>query len=141
MVPRRGGPDAGGPGAGRSLIGSTLDLVSPLECAGCTVGGVAWCAACDCSMSTGPVRVRARDMPADMHFEPHRHAWGQLAYCASGVIQVSVHAPAAAAAAPNIASGIGRSARPTMPWAKTITAHESMNDDGPAEAGPSRDCV
>ncbi|CAN7153229.1 AraC family transcriptional regulator [Acidovorax sp. LjRoot194] len=45
-----------------------------------------------------PVRVRARDMPADMHFEPHRHAWGQLAYCASGVIQVSVHAAAAATA-------------------------------------------
>ena len=42
-----------------------------------------------------PVRVRARDMPADSHFEPHRHAWAQLAYCASGVIQVSVHAPAA----------------------------------------------
>ncbi|MFN4118959.1 AraC family transcriptional regulator [Acidovorax sp.] len=40
-----------------------------------------------------PVRVRARDMAADSHFEPHRHAWGQLAYCASGVIQVSVHAP------------------------------------------------
>ncbi|RZJ14414.1 MAG: AraC family transcriptional regulator [Acidovorax sp.] len=45
-----------------------------------------------------PVRVRARDMPADTHFEPHRHAWGQLAYCASGVIQVSVHAPDAATA-------------------------------------------
>lgn len=37
-----------------------------------------------------PVRVRARDMPADTHFEPHRHAWAQLAYCASGVIQVRV---------------------------------------------------
>lgn len=42
-----------------------------------------------------PVRVRARNMPADTHFEPHRHAWGQLAYCASGVIQVSVVAPVA----------------------------------------------
>lgn len=40
-----------------------------------------------------PVRVRARDMAADSHFEPHRHAWGQLAYCASGVIQVRVYAP------------------------------------------------
>jgi AraC-like DNA-binding protein len=36
-----------------------------------------------------PVRLRARSMPADSHFEPHRHGWAQLAYCASGVLQVS----------------------------------------------------
>lgn len=36
-----------------------------------------------------PVRVRARSMPADSHFEPHSHAWSQLAYCASGVVQVT----------------------------------------------------
>jgi AraC-like DNA-binding protein len=36
-----------------------------------------------------PVRVRARSMPADAHFEPHSHAWAQLAYCASGVVQVT----------------------------------------------------
>jgi AraC-like DNA-binding protein len=36
-----------------------------------------------------PVRVRSRNMPADAHFEPHRHAWGQIAYCASGILQVS----------------------------------------------------
>ena len=36
-----------------------------------------------------PVRVRSRTMPADAHFEPHAHAWAQLAYCASGVIQVT----------------------------------------------------
>ncbi len=36
-----------------------------------------------------PVRVRARAMQADSHFEPHSHAWAQLAYCASGVVQVS----------------------------------------------------
>lgn len=42
-----------------------------------------------------PVRVRAREMPVDSHFEPHRHAWAQLAYCASGVIQVNLHAPTA----------------------------------------------
>lgn len=36
-----------------------------------------------------PVRVRARAMPADTHFEPHRHAWSQLAYCSSGVVQVT----------------------------------------------------
>lgn len=36
-----------------------------------------------------PVRVRARHMAADTHFEPHCHAWAQLAYCASGLVQVS----------------------------------------------------
>lgn len=36
-----------------------------------------------------PVRVRARTLPADTHFEPHHHAWAQLAYCASGVLQVT----------------------------------------------------
>ncbi|WBY01720.1 helix-turn-helix transcriptional regulator [Ramlibacter tataouinensis] len=36
-----------------------------------------------------PVRLRARSLPADSHFEPHRHAWAQLAYCASGVLQVT----------------------------------------------------
>lgn len=41
-----------------------------------------------------PVRVRSRHLPADAHFEPHRHPWAQLAYCASGVLQVS--APAGA---------------------------------------------
>ncbi|MDB5946309.1 MAG: AraC family transcriptional regulator [Ramlibacter sp.] len=35
------------------------------------------------------VRVRARSLPADTHFEPHRHPWAQLAYCASGMIQVT----------------------------------------------------
>ncbi|HUR90020.1 MAG TPA: helix-turn-helix transcriptional regulator [Ramlibacter sp.] len=36
-----------------------------------------------------PVRVRARSMAADSHFDPHRHAWSQLAYCASGILQVT----------------------------------------------------
>jgi AraC-like DNA-binding protein len=36
-----------------------------------------------------PVRVRARSMPTDTHFDPHRHAWAQLAYCASGIVRVS----------------------------------------------------
>jgi AraC-like DNA-binding protein len=36
-----------------------------------------------------PVRVRARSMPADTHFDPHRHPWSQLAYCASGIVQVT----------------------------------------------------
>jgi AraC-like DNA-binding protein len=36
-----------------------------------------------------PVRVRSRTMAADAHFEPHRHAWAQIAYCASGIVQVS----------------------------------------------------
>jgi AraC-like DNA-binding protein len=36
-----------------------------------------------------PVRVRARSLAADTHFEPHAHPWAQLAYCASGLLQVS----------------------------------------------------
>ena len=35
------------------------------------------------------VRVRARSMPADTHFEPHAHPWAQLAYCATGLVQVT----------------------------------------------------
>ncbi|UUZ75676.1 AraC family ligand binding domain-containing protein [Polaromonas sp. P1(28)-13] len=35
------------------------------------------------------MRTRARSMVADTHFEPHSHAWAQLAYCSSGVIQVT----------------------------------------------------
>ena len=35
-----------------------------------------------------PVRVRSRALNADTHFEPHSHAWGQLAYCATGIVQV-----------------------------------------------------
>jgi AraC-like DNA-binding protein len=42
-----------------------------------------------------PVRCRARAMGHDTQFEPHHHPWGQLAYCASGLLQVTVaaHAP------------------------------------------------
>jgi AraC-like DNA-binding protein len=43
-----------------------------------------------------PVRVRARALPADTHFEPHSHAWSQLAYCASGIVQVTAEQGAAA---------------------------------------------
>ena len=39
-----------------------------------------------------PVRLRARTLEADTHFEPHRHAWAQLAYCASGLLQVGAAA-------------------------------------------------
>ena len=35
------------------------------------------------------VRVRARSITADVHFEPHFHPWAQLAYCASGIVQVT----------------------------------------------------
>src|SRR5215218_3350652 len=42
-----------------------------------------------------PVRVRARSMAADSHFEPHNHAWSQLAYCASGIVQVTAEQDAA----------------------------------------------
>jgi AraC-like DNA-binding protein len=40
-----------------------------------------------------PVRVRTRSMQADTHFEPHRHAWAQLAYCATGIVQVTTSTP------------------------------------------------
>ena len=43
-----------------------------------------------------PVRCRARAMGHDTQFEPHHHAWGQLAYCASGLLQVTVAAAAQA---------------------------------------------
>ncbi|MEO8390901.1 MAG: helix-turn-helix transcriptional regulator [Polaromonas sp.] len=36
-----------------------------------------------------PVRVRARTLEADTHFQPHSHAWAQLAYCSTGVLQVT----------------------------------------------------
>ena len=36
-----------------------------------------------------PVRLRTRTLPADTHFDPHRHAWAQLASCATGVLQVT----------------------------------------------------
>ena len=37
-----------------------------------------------------PVRSRARALVVDAHFEPHQHPWAQLAYCARGLIQVTV---------------------------------------------------
>ncbi len=40
-----------------------------------------------------PVRVRSRTMAADTHLEPHRHAWAQLACCATGIMQVTAAAP------------------------------------------------
>jgi AraC-like DNA-binding protein len=39
-----------------------------------------------------PVRARARALGNDVQVEPHHHAWGQLAYCARGVLQVTVGA-------------------------------------------------
>lgn len=41
-----------------------------------------------------PVRSRTRTLGPDAHFEPHQHPWAQLAYCASGLLQVTVSAPA-----------------------------------------------
>ena len=37
-----------------------------------------------------PVRTRARALEVDEHFEPHHHPWAQVAYCASGLIRVTV---------------------------------------------------
>ena len=39
-----------------------------------------------------PVRCRTRAMGHDTQFEPHQHPWGQLAHCASGLLQVTVSA-------------------------------------------------
>lgn len=39
-----------------------------------------------------PVRIRARTLSADTHFKPHQHAWAQLAYCSSGIVQVTATA-------------------------------------------------
>jgi AraC-like DNA-binding protein len=36
-----------------------------------------------------PVRLRSRALAVDSHFEPHRHPWAQLAYCATGLVQVT----------------------------------------------------
>ena len=36
-----------------------------------------------------PVRVRARTLAADSHLEPHQHAWAQVAYCSTGIVQVT----------------------------------------------------
>ncbi|MDB5889854.1 MAG: AraC family transcriptional regulator [Polaromonas sp.] len=49
-----------------------------------------------------PVRVRSRSLPADTHFEPHAHPWAQLAYCATGIVQVTAaHAGLPAAISPD----------------------------------------
>ncbi|MDM7941289.1 MAG: helix-turn-helix transcriptional regulator [Hydrogenophaga sp.] len=37
-----------------------------------------------------PVRCRARHLDGDNQFALHHHAWGQLAFCASGLMQVTV---------------------------------------------------
>jgi AraC-like DNA-binding protein len=43
-----------------------------------------------CPTPAHPVRCRARQVDSDDQFEPHHHAWGQLAYCARGLLQVTV---------------------------------------------------
>jgi AraC-like DNA-binding protein/quercetin dioxygenase-like cupin family protein len=43
-----------------------------------------------------PLRVRSRQLAVDAHFEPHRHAWAQVAYCASGMLQVTAADPGSA---------------------------------------------
>lgn len=45
-----------------------------------------------------PVRTRARTLGNDIQVEPHHHPWGQLAYCARGLLQVTVSAPPGGAA-------------------------------------------
>lgn len=45
-----------------------------------------------------PLRTRLRALSQDTHFEPHAHAWAQLACCGSGLLQVSVRATGTGAA-------------------------------------------
>lgn len=40
-----------------------LDLVLPLECAGCASAGLGWCARCDAHLAGAPHRVRPRTDP------------------------------------------------------------------------------
>jgi AraC-like DNA-binding protein len=54
-----------------------------------------------------PVRVRARSLAADTHFEPHSHAWAQLAYCATGIVQVTAARPPASGSTTFTASTSG----------------------------------
>ncbi|CAM2940596.1 ComF family protein [Skermania piniformis] len=41
-----------------------LDLILPLDCAGCGAAGSGWCPACAVTLAGGPVRVPARSGPA-----------------------------------------------------------------------------
>lgn len=50
-----------------------------------------------------PVRSRARTLAQDTHFEPHQHPWAQLAFCASGLMRVTVAESAAPGAEREIA--------------------------------------
>ena len=75
-----------------------------------------------------PVRVRARNLPADTHFEPHRHQWAQLAYCASGVLQVTAALAADARdeisyIVPFVARRVDRARRRCMPCTRWKTRH------------------
>lgn len=39
-----------------------------------------------------PLRCRPRRLDSESQLEPHHHPWGQLAYCASGLLRVTVSA-------------------------------------------------
>ena len=42
-----------------------------------------------------PVRCRPRQLESENQLEPHHHPWGQLTYCASGLLRVAVQASGA----------------------------------------------
>lgn len=42
-----------------------------------------------------PVRCRPRQLESENQLEPHHHPWGQLTYCASGLLRVTVQASGA----------------------------------------------
>lgn len=60
-----------------------------------------------------PVRCRARAMGHDTQFEPHHHPWGQLAYCGSGLLQVTV-------ADPSVNGAAGRETTTIVPPSRAV---------------------
>lgn len=51
------------PSPGTTLAARLIDLVLPVECAGCGVAGAGWCGSCDELLHEGPVGVRPRVDP------------------------------------------------------------------------------
>ncbi len=95
--------------------------------------------------SAHPVRVRARAVPANTHFESHRHAWAQLVYCRAGLLRANVAARAREAATSYIVPP-SRALWIAPSVAHSVTALEATQlqtlyiaaDALPIEAGNSR---
>ena len=59
-----------------------------------------------------PVRLRSRAIAGDSHFAPHSHPWAQLAYCASGIVQVT--------ASPGVPDGQGDEVAYIVPPSRAV---------------------